>query len=268
MDPYTVLGVPRTADSSEIKNAYRKLAMKNHPDRGGDENKFKQINEAYDTLKDPQKKAAYDNPQPGFSFRSNDFAYGNPFSGTPFEDMFRQRTTPRNRDITMPVNVTLKDVMFGNTFVVNYQLSTGRLETVNIDVPPGARHGDTLQYEGLGDEGNRNYPRGNLLIRIKLQKDRNWARDGNDLFTKKSVNLFDFLTGGVIIINTLDDRSVKLNIPQGTKPGTTFSITGYGLPDLKTNRKGNVFVKLEAHMPKIKDIALLKEIEELKKKIG
>jgi DnaJ-class molecular chaperone len=158
--------------------------------------------------------------------------------------------------------------MFGNTFVVNYQLSTGRLETVNIDVPPGARHGDTIQYEGLGDEGNRNYPRGNLLIRIKLQKDRNWARDGNDLFTKKSVNLFDFLTGGVIIINTLDDRSVKLNIPQGTKPGTTFSITGYGLPDLKTNRKGNVFVKLEAHMPKIKDIALLKEIEELKKKIG
>jgi len=268
MDLYTVLGVPRTASSEEIKKAYKKQAMKHHPDRGGDPDQFRKVTEAYDVLSNSDKRAAYDNPQPGFSFRSEDFARGNPFAGTPFEHVFRQTQTPRNRDIQMPVNCTLKDVITGNSYVVNYQLSTGRIETVTIEVPAGAKHGDKIQYEGLGDEGNRNYPRGNLIIHIKVQKQKNWQRDGDNLITKKLVNLFDFLTGGVIIVNTIDNKVVRLNIPQGTKPGTTFSITGYGIPNINSGRRGDIYVKLEAKVPKVSDERLLEEIENLKKKLG
>jgi curved DNA-binding protein len=269
MDFYTVLGIPRTASQDEIRKAYKKKSMEHHPDRpGGSESEFKKVNEAYSILKDPQKRAEYDNPQPGFSFRSSDFAHGNPFAGTPFENIFTQRQTPRNRDIQMPVNVSLKDIITGNTYVVNYQLSTGRLETVQIDIPPGAKHGDRIRYEGLGDEGNRHYPRGALIIHIKVQKNREWQRDGDDLIVKKSVNVFDFLTGGVIIVTTLDNKSVKLRIPPGTKPGTTFSIAGYGIPNINTGKQGNIYVRLEADIPKINDARLLEEIEELKKKIG
>src|SRR6056300_500072 len=200
MDLYTVLGIPRTASPDEIKKAYKKQAMRHHPDRGGNPDEFRKVTEAYDVLSNSDKKAAYDNPQPGFSFRSQDFAQGNPFEGTPFESIFRQRQTPRNRDVQMPVNVTLRDIVTGNRVAINYQLSTGRIETVTIDIPPGAKHGDQIRYEGLGDEGNKNYPRGNLIVQIRVRKHRDWARDGDNLTTKKSVNLFDFLTGGVIIV--------------------------------------------------------------------
>ena len=269
MDYYSILGIPRDATPEQIKKAYRTLAMANHPDRtGGDDAKFKQITEAYEILSNSDKRNVYDNPNPGFNFNSQDFAHGNPFGGTPFEGMFRQRQTPRNRDIQIPVNITLKDIITGNRLAVNYQLSTGRVETVTIDIPPGAKHGDQISYERLGDEGNRNYPRGNLIVHIRIQKNRNWERDGDNLITKNQVNVFDFLTGGVIIITTLDNKSVKLNIPPGTKPGTTFSITGYGIPNINTRKRGNVYVKLEAHVPKINDNRLLEEIADLKKKIG
>ena len=268
MDLYTVLGVPRSASPEEIKKAYKKKAMQHHPDKGGDPDQFRKVTEAYDVLSNSDKRNAYDNPQAGFSFNSQDFAHGNPFEGTPFENIFRQRQTPRNRDISVPVNVTLKDVIIGNRMAVSYQLSTGRVETVTIDIPPGAKHGDQIRYEGLGDEGNKNYPRGNLIVHIRLQKNRDWVREGDNLTTKKSVNIFDFLTGGVIIVNTIDGKQVKLNIPPGTKPGTTFSITGYGIPNINNGKRGHIYVKLDAAMPKIKDAMLLEEIEQLKRKIG
>ena len=175
MDLYTVLGVPRSASPEEIKKAYKKKAMQHHPDKGGDPDQFRKVTEAYDVLSNSDKRNAYDNPQAGFSFNSQDFAHGNPFEGTPFENIFRQRQTPRNRDISVPVNVTLKDVIIGNRMAVSYQLSTGRVETVTIDIPPGAKHGDQIRYEGLGDEGNKNYPRGNLIVHIRLQKNRDWV---------------------------------------------------------------------------------------------
>ena len=76
------------------------------------------------------------------------------------------------------------------------------------------------------------------------------------------------MTGGVIIVNTIDNKVVRLNIPQGTKPGTTFSITGYGIPNINSGRRGDIYVKLEAEVPKVSDERLLEEIENLKKKLG
>ena len=91
MDYYSVLGIPKTASSDQIKQAYRKLAKANHPDRtGGDDTKFKQINEAYDTLKDPNKKAAYDNPQPRFNTRSMNGGMEDIFSQMFTQRMYRQ----------------------------------------------------------------------------------------------------------------------------------------------------------------------------------
>jgi DnaJ-class molecular chaperone len=273
MDYYSILGIPRTASPEEIKKAYRKLAMANHPDRtGGDDTKFKQISEAYEILSNSDKRDAYDHPHDPFQQNQQRHGHHNPFGGTPFEHMFgqgfaQQRQTPRNRDITLQANISLADVLTGKNLIIQYQLSSGKLETVTVDVPAGAKHGDTIQYEGLGDNGHPRYPRGNLHVRIKVSKTKNWERDQDNLFTKKVVNVFDLLLGCVIIITTLDDKQLELKIPQGTKPGIKFSIPGYGLPNMHTRRRGIMFVTIDTEMPKITDQNVLDKIQQIKNEI-
>ena len=270
MDYYSILGVNRNATPEEIKKAYRKLAMLHHPDRGGDHNKFAQINSAYEVLSNSDKKAAYDNPNPGFNFNSQGFrGQHNPFGGTPFDHIFgqgfaQQRQTPRNRDINVQARIDLKDVLTGKNLIIQYQLSTGRLETVTVDVPAGAKHGDTIQYEGLGDEGHPRYPRGNLLVRIVVNKKKNWERDQDNLITKNTINVFDFLLGCVIIVETLEDRHLELKIPKGTKIGTTFSIPGHGVPNMKTGQRGKLFVSIDASIPIIDNEEILTKLKKIK----
>ena len=271
MDYYSILGIPRTASPEEIKKAYRKQAMANHPDRGGDEAKFKQVTEAYEILSNSDKRDAYDHPHQANPFgnqqRQNPFGNGHPFEHMFNQGFAQQRQTPRNRDITLQAKLELVDVLTGKNLIIQYQLSTGRLETVTVDVPAGAKHGDTIQYEQLGDDGHSSYPRGNLLVRVMVSKTKNWQRDNDNLIAKKAVNVFDLLTGCVIIITTLDNKQLELKIPQGTKPNTKFSIPDYGLPNMQTGRRGIMFISIEADMPKITDNNVLDKIQQLKNEL-
>lgn len=268
MDYYSILGVPRTATPEEIKKAYRQKAKQYHPDRpDGNAEKFKQVNEAYEILSNSDKRSAYDTPNPGFSFNSQDFGRGfNPF-GDVFGQQFGFNRTPRNRDITLAANLDLADVITGKSLIMQYKLNSGRLETVTVDVPPGAKHGDTIRYQGLGDDGNGRYPRGDLLVRIKVAKKKDWERDGNNLITRKVINVFDLMLGCAILIATLDGKTVSLKIPKGTKPGQIFSINGYGVPDLNTRQRGNLYVEIQAEIPKLDDENILKELEAVRNKI-
>lgn len=271
MDYYTILGVPRTATPEEIKKAYKRKSMQHHPDRGGSQDEFVKVQQAYEVLSNSDKRSAYDNPNPGFSFNSQDFRGQNPFAGSPFEHMFgqgfQQSRTPRNRDITLAANISLKEVITGKNLIMQYRLNSGKLETATVDIPPGAKSGDTIRFQGLGDDGNPRFPRGDLHVRLKVSKQKNWERDNNNLITKKSVNIFDLMLGCAIIVQTLDNKQVKITIPKGTKPGQIFSVSGYGVPDLNTGRRGNLYVNIEANIPVIEDQDILNSILELKNKI-
>jgi len=269
MDYYTILGVPRTATHEEIRKAYKKQSMKHHPDRGGNHDEFVKVQQAYEVLSNSDKRSAYDNPQPGFSFNNQG---GNPFAGSPFEHMFRnqgfqQSRTPRNRDITLGASISLKDVLVGKNLIMQYRLSSGKLETATVDIPPGARTGDTIRFQELGDDGNPRFPRGDLHVRLKVQKQKNWERDENNLITRKVVNIFDLLLGCAIIVETLDNKQVKITIPKGTKPGQIFSVNSYGIPDINTRRRGNLYVNIEAHIPVINNQDTLDDILKIKNSI-
>ena len=271
MDYYNILGVARDASPEQIKKAYRKLAMTHHPDRGGDHTQFANINSAYDTLSNSDKRNAYDHPHQANPFGGQQQGQ-NPFAGTPFEHHFQhgfgqQQQTPRNKDITVRAVIDLRDTLTGKSLIVQYQLQTGRTETVTVEIPPGAKHGDTIQYQGLGDEGHPRYPRGNLLVRIQVSKVKNWERENDNLITKKVINVFDLLLGCVIIITTIDKRQLELKIPQGTKVGAKFSIPGYGLPNMHSRNRGTMFITIEATMPKITDPGLLNRLDQLKEDI-
>ena len=281
-DFYNILGVSRQASDAELKKAYKKASMQHHPDRGGDEEQFKKVNEAYATLKDPTKRQMYDqygttDPQQAgpqgfnFHFNADNFNNSNPFAGTPFDGMFangspfgQQRRQPRNQDMRINAQIDLADVVIGKSLVAQVQLGSGRTETLNIDIPPGAKDGDTIQYEGLGDDRFKELRRGNLHVVIQVSPVVGWERVNNDLITKKTINLFDLLLGCVIIVKTLDDRSVKLTIPPGTNPGQRFSIPQYGIPDINTRRRGNIHVIIDAKTPKITDESLLNKIQQLR----
>ena len=273
MDYYNILGVARNASPEEIKKAYRKLAMAHHPDRGGDHSTFANITSAYDTLSSSDQRDAYDHPQQANPFGGQQQGQ-NPFAGTPFEHHFQhgfgqqqQRQTPRNRDINVQADINLVEVLTGKNLIIQYQLANGQLETVTVDVPAGAKHGDTIQYEGLGDNGHPRYPRGNLLVRIKVNKTKNWDRDQDNLITIKDVNVFDLLTGCVILVTTLENKQLELKIPQGTKPGIKFSIPGYGLPNMQTGKRGIMFITINVKMPRITDNNVLEKIQQIKNEI-
>ena len=265
MDYYSILGVNKGATQDDIKKAYRKLAMAHHPDRGGDHNKFAEINSAYDTLSDPAKRQQYDNPQHRFN-SSHMHGAGN------FQDIFNnmfgggfgnpQQQRRKNSDIRIQVDISIKEIFTGKKIIASYRLRSGREQTVDLDIPVGAGDNDTIRFQGLGDDS---FPvtRGDLYVIINVQDQVGWTRNQDSLITTKKVNCLELILGTKIQIETVDDKTLELNIPAGTKNGTTFSMQNYGLPNIRTKRRGNMLVKIEAEIPKNLTHEQLSKISEI-----
>ena len=278
MDPYKVLGVDRNINENDLKKAYKSKAMKHHPDRGGDENKFKELNEAYDILKDPQKKAAYDrygtadpnqmNSQ-NFNFKGDINDVFNTFFGGGFNRANSARHRPRNADINIEATLDLVDVQNGKSLIASYRLPNGRQESVNIDIPPGVEHNNMIKFNGLGSDSVSNAPRGDLIVRVKILRHKTWERDGPHLLTRIKVNILDLILGTKEEIHTLSGKNLSISIPKGTQNGTVFNVTGEGLPNVHNPRqKGNIYVTVQADTPRVDDAELLQKIKNLKDELN
>ena len=187
---YDVLGVNEQSTSADITKAFKDLAKKHHPDRGGDEAKFKEINEAHDTLKNSQKRHDYDTMRkfgssgtggehPFFNedifgdffsgFQNGDMDFASSFNftrGPGGERVFRQaRQRPRgNRNVQVRMAISIKDAMNKNAKTINYKLPSGREEFATVNIPAGVQHGVTFKYAGMGDDSIKNVPRGDLMV--------------------------------------------------------------------------------------------------------
>lgn len=263
MDYYSLLGVDRNADQNQIKQAYRNLVKQHHPDRGGDADHFKKINRAYETLGDPNKREQYDNPQPQQDFNPNGF-------DDMFSAFFGQRAKPqmRNRDIKIAFALTLEDVLTGKDAVVTYKLSNGSETSANIKIHAGVEHGEAIRFRGLGDNHLSSISRGDLIIFIRVVEHREYAREGRNLKKTVDVGIFDLILGTKLNVKTLKGNDIVVNIPAGTNPGTILSVSGYGLPDLRIGRTGNLYLTIKSITPKIQDTELLKRIKEINDKIS
>lgn len=277
MDYYQILGINENASQDEIKSAYKKLAMKNHPDRGGDTKKFQEISQAYDTLSDPNKRAQYDaqkNGDPFINVRSGDFQsmhdiFGFSFGGTPFGDIFgRHANIRKNRDLTIRVTISLKQAYTGTQLEARYQTPSGKMQTVVIDIPAGIEAGQTIRYPNLGDDSIPNIPKGNLNVTVIVPPDSRYERIGNDLYTNVTISALSAMIGGVKEVTGIDDQIYNINLNPGIKPGLEFPFMGKGFANINTGERGNFIVRIHVDIPAVTNAGLKKELENLFAKIN
>ena len=254
---YSILGVEKTATQDEIKKSYRKLASQHHPDKGGDTAKFQEIQTAYATLSDDQKRAQYDNPNPfghGPGHGGNPFDFDNIFNV--FGTQFRQtHSRPQSR---MTLWISLYDVATGGSRIVSMGTQQGTQE-IEINLPTGIGDGDNVQYKGLGPNG------ADLIVNFRIRPDAKWHRQESNLITESTVSMWILIAGGVINIADIRNNKLELTVPSKTQPGTMLRTRGRGLPD-RNGENGDMLIKLNARIPpQISNelmAAIAKEIEQ------
>lgn len=265
MDYYSILGVTKDAGPDEIKKAYRSLASKHHPDKGGDTKKFQEIQEAYATLSDPQKKAQYDNPAPqGFSSFGQDPFGGWQQAGGPagFEHFFHQfgpdignlfgqrRGATRNRNINLETTLTLEEAYLGKEVIASYRLGNNEERTFEVKIPPGVHDGLTLRISGAGDNSIRQLPPGDAMLTVRIRPHHKFQRNGNDIVEEVSVPVWTAILGGDIEIETIGQSKLTIALKEGTQPGSMLRIQGHGMPDINNpNVKGNHMIVLKVVIP-------------------
>lgn len=272
MDYYQTLGISRSANDDEIRKAYKKKSMEHHPDRGGNEDEFKKVNEAYQTLKDPQKKQMYDqygtsDPQQagpqGFHFHTGP-------GGFDINDIMNQfgfgaRQQMRNRDITIGCNITLEEVYTGKQVIASYRLANGKEQTVDLNIPIGIRHGDRIRFQGMGQHDIQQIQPGDLFVQVNVMSNHDFEVHGLDLLTSRRINVLSLITGCEIDIKTPNGHTIKLLVKAGTQPGTTLRLTGKGLPNRQGN-SGSILIKIIGQVPTSLDSKDIEQIEHINKK--
>ena len=260
MDHYTTLGVNKNAGPDEIKRAYRKLASQHHPDKGGDKAKFQEIQAAYDTLSNPDKRSQYDNPQPqfhgggGFNGAPPGFEdiFAQMFSGGqhPFGNMFRQQQSPRNRTLNIQTSITLEEAFYGKDLIATLGLPSGREQTIEVKIPAGINDGTTLRLSGMGDDSVSGVPRGDIHLTVNITPHHRFQRQGDDLLCVEDVSCIDAMLGKNIFIDTIDGKTLETTIQPGTQHGQMLAAAGYGMPKMGDNRfKGRLIINVNVTIP-------------------
>jgi len=335
-DYYEILGVNRQATEGDMKSAFRKLAKEHHPDRNpGDtsaEQKFKELNEAYEVLKDPQKRAAYD--QFGHAAfeggRGGQSGFGPDFASSMsdiFDDLFgefmggrrgnqRGRGTGRERGADMRYNmeISLAEAYAGKQAQIKVPTSVrcetcsgtgakpgtkpsacptcsgsgkvrasqgfftiertcpschgrgefiddpcrscdgaGRItkeRTLQVSIPAGVEDGTRIRLAGEGEAGARGGPAGDLYIFLSIKPHEFFQRDGADVFCRVPIAMTTAALGGNIEVPTLDGSRVKMPIPAGAETGKQFRLKGKGMPVLRSNVQGDMYIQVEVETPK------------------
>lgn len=260
MDYYTTLGVPRDATAEEIKKAYRKLASQHHPDKGGDTKKFQEIQTAYDTLSDPNKRAAYDNPSRPFDFQG--FGGGPGVNIHDIFGMFGQgfggfQHHPRRSHVRMNLVINLRDVAEGGTRTVSVASTQGQT-TIEITIPPGINDNDNVHYEGLAPGGQ------DLVVCFRIRPDSVWQRDALNLTKSLNISVWNLILGTDVNIENILGHTLTVTIPPRSQPGTVMRIRGQGLRDQR-GTVGDMYVKLQATIPQHIDPELLESIQKHRK---
>ena len=301
-DYYSMLGVSKTATADEIKKAYRKLARENHPDAGGDEEKFKDINEAYEVLSDEKKRQLYDqygtanqNEIPfnwggvggsgGTTVNFSDFGswqdildqvlrgegvMGSGFNFDSIGDFVsggqgRSQRPTKGKDTTIDLQLTFEEAFSGTTKHISLRIP-GRDDQLKLDVkvPAGANDGDRQRFRGQGVPGTNGGEAGDLVITMRVAPNMQFSRKGADVLTTAEVNMAEAALGTSIVVPAPDGTKVRVRVPAGTQSGSILSVNGKGAPRVKGTGNGNLMIVLDIPVPTNLNDAQRKALEDFR----
>ncbi len=288
LDYYQILGVDRNATLDQIKKAYRKLAMKYHPDKAkGDkreaEEKFKQISEAYAVLSNPEKRRQYDEFG-SQAFRSK-FSQEDIYRGFDFNEIFDfgisegifsrlvggvggarrggarifrfggpggfEAQAPRptkGQDLQVEVPITLHEMANGAEKLVSLS-HNGHLEKIAVKIPPGTLPGKKLRVAGKGQPSHLGGPPGDLYVRLREVEHPVFKREGNDLYVDRRIRFTEAALGTKVTVPTLDGKTMSLKVPPGTQSHTKMRLKNYGLPFANGKTRGDQYVRIIVETP-------------------
>lgn len=281
---YDVLGVSKDASDDDIKKAFRKLAVKYHPDRGGDEQKFKEISEAYDTLSNPEKRREYDQmlmfggaPGQGGSYAGgvggawadifDSVMRGEGVGGSNWAQGFggfngfggfgggqgRAARPRRGGDLSLSIDVSFEDAFRGSSQQVTYRVpSTGEQQTVAVTIPAGTYDGSKLRFKRRGEYGSAGGERGDLLVTFHVAEHPLFKRVGKtaDMSLEVPISVYEAALGCTVDVPTPGGATVRMKVPAGTQAGKTFRFKEMGAPDMKNRgRTGALLAKVAVQVP-------------------
>ncbi len=292
VDYYKILGVSKTATEKEIKNAYRKLARKYHPDLNPDDKeaevKFKQINEANEVLSDPSNRKKYDKygkdwkhgeeyekaqrqQQRSSQQQSRQEGFSNDEYSDFFESMFgggnasySQSRQPKfkGQDYNAELHLNLKDV-----YTTQQQVLTVNGKKIRLTIPAGVEDGQVIKIKGKGGVGINSGPNGDLYIKFIIDNQTQFKRIGNNLYQNIDLDLYTSILGGEITVDTFNDK-VKIRIKAETKNESKVKLKGKGFPIYKKEGKfGDLIITYHIKIPtnlSEKESALFKELQKLR----
>lgn len=256
-DHYATLGVARTATPDEIKRAFRKLASQHHPDKGGNTQRFQEVQAAYDTLGNPEKRSAYDNPAGQFQQGPGGFQFN--FGGD-INDMFRTMfgqgsAQPRRSQpfVRLSLWIRLTDVITGGRRPVAINTGSGA-STIEIDIPRGIADGENVQYSGLAPGG------ADLIVQFRVHPDPRWHRDGLNLIVEQDVSIWDLIMGSDLQMTTIANVQITVKIPERCQPRTLLRVRGHGIAKPNSGT-GDLLIRINPVIPQNIDPDLLAAIE-------
>lgn len=282
-DYYQILGVSKKATDDEIKKAFRSLARKYHPDANPNnkaaETRFKEVSEAYETLSDSTKRQQYDmqrdNPFAGFGGRQQQgdggFRGGFSNASTGFggiDDILssffkqNQNRSTKGNSIEVDAEISLEEAARGTMVTLNVMPPQGVSKRLSVKIPAGAQTGTKVRVSGEGEPGYNGGARGDLFVNITVKPHARFTREGDDLYIDQTISIFEAVLGTELSVPTIDG-DVKVRIPAKSQSGQILRLKNKGVPNIKTQERGSLLVKLQVQTPTVvsdDDLSLWKEL--------
>jgi curved DNA-binding protein len=270
MDYYKTLGVARNATDEEIKKAYRKLAMTHHPDRGGDEEAFKKIKEAYEKLTADDANSVHANNFSGFQDLHEMFRQGRQAGARNWTFDSGWDSEPeqvRNPDINISIPCSLEEAHTGFTKQVEFTLPDASIKNMTVTFPPGCTGDVKIRYAGEGGKLLRTRLPGDLYVKLSIASHAVWRVDGSDLFAMLEITVWQAMLGTTVEFDDIGGAKMQITVPPGTQSRSQLRLKNKGMNIRGADKRGHAFLEVVVKIPALTQEDKTKSIIDLQGKI-